>query len=129
MGAWGTGPFDNDDAADWFLELEELDDSHQLLLETLDAVDGDADAIDASRAVAAIGWLLSGLHDSLDARTVTHVAPPKLTAATRWAATRAIDQMLGQESEWRNLWEDAGEDEPIRQLKTYRTVLGALGPG
>jgi Domain of unknown function (DUF4259) len=38
MGAWGTGPFENDDAADWVYEVEDggLDAIHDVLDATVD---------------------------------------------------------------------------------------------
>lgn len=38
MGAWNTGTFDNDDAADWLIELRSADDG-AILIVTLEAAD------------------------------------------------------------------------------------------
>ena len=54
-GAWGTGPFDNDDALDWVWELSESDDS-SVIEATLDAAansSGYLEAYTASVAIAA----------------------------------------------------------------------------
>lgn len=56
MGAWGTGNFDNDDAADWVLELQDAQDL-SLVVETLQTVTEHGDeyleAPDCCRALAA----------------------------------------------------------------------------
>ena len=54
MGAWGVKSFENDDAADWVLEL--TDQGGQLVRETLDAAlqDVDEDGLEASACCEAI---------------------------------------------------------------------------
>src|SRR3954451_21808785 len=55
MGAWGPGPFDNDDAMDWLVGLEESHDE-SALREAFRAVEADATYIDlpvAANALAA----------------------------------------------------------------------------
>ncbi len=49
MGAWGTGPFENDDAADWILSLEDGSvDDVSMALEVAAEHDGDTLGLEAS---------------------------------------------------------------------------------
>ncbi|GEK80088.1 DUF4259 domain-containing protein [Agrococcus baldri] len=123
MGAWGTGPFDNDDAADWMLELEATGDADALLLDTLDSVGQGADASEATCAVAAIVWMLSAPDGEFASATKRPIPAPILTVQLRSVALRAIGHILAEDAEWRELWEDADEEEPIQQLEHYRQLL------
>ena len=134
MGTWGLGPFDNDTAADWAGDLDDAAaaDRPALIREALDAalkpqeyLDGDdaAVAIAAAAVVAATqpgGPELDNNYGP-DADTVSALA---LGPDLRILASRALLRALDEESEWRELWEDAGQyDEARRALDP---VLAAL---
>jgi hypothetical protein len=120
MGAWGSGPFENDDACDWVYELEE---SHDLTacLSTLMSVrtttdylelDGGAQAIAAAEVVAALsGRARSDLPEAVDAWISQHPIDP--TADDLALAVAALDRVLAPDSEIRALWAESG-DEPWR---------------
>ena len=130
MGAWGTGPFENDDAADWAWELEATEDRTALLLETFAAATGEAPAglPEASTAVAAAAWLASGLPggDAVDvdwAEEPPHPTPPAVTDALRAAAVGALDAALAEGSEWREAWAEEDETAPIAAAERLRDRL------
>jgi uncharacterized protein DUF4259 len=136
MGSWGTGPFDNDDAADFANELGRADPAERLTLirtalqDALDAdyleVDGGNRAIAAAATVAACrpggpevdpgyGPAFLALGDGVAA------PPPDLVEL----AGAALDRVQGEESEWRDLWDEAaGLDDVTAALEPVRAALG-----
>jgi len=137
MGAWSTGIFDNDTACDWAYGLEGARD-HRLIERTLDAVldagDDYIDASDAERALAAAETLarLLGRGGGRDAYTRTmdtwvaaHPQPP--SAALLDKARRAVDRVLGDDSELRELWEDSDDADDWR--KTVEDLQARLRAG
>jgi hypothetical protein len=119
MGTWSVEPFGNDDAVDWADELDELNDPN-LIQEAIDAVlavgDEYLEAPDAAVAVAAIDVLarMCGNFGERNAYTETvdawverlDVAPDRKTIDK---ALRALDRILAEESELKELWEESGE--------------------
>ncbi len=117
MGAWGDKAFENDSALDWFAELEADEEDY------LD-VDEGAAAIAAAEVVAAargrgrdrvtkpvIAWL--------DANAAQLVAEDIVLAA------RAVERVVGESSELRDLWEEGDADTPWHA--DVRTLLDRLG--
>ncbi|MGO1001715.1 DUF4259 domain-containing protein [Lysobacter sp. CA196] len=115
MGAWGITTFDNDDAADWLADLSDHQ-SLALVRETiaaaLDAEDY-LEAPEAATALAACELIAAAIgRPSATARkqeTLTHWIAhrkPSPDAALIADALRAIDRVLGPESELRELWEE-----------------------
>lgn len=136
MGAWGTGPFDNDTAADWSADLENADDPAHLIAETLTlAADAEAgvDADVAHEAVAAAAALAGGLAAGLDVDP--HHGPKDLsvppTPELAALAVRALDRVAEPGSAWRELWDEAGEPEDaLAVIDRLRTALaGAADQG
>ena len=134
MGTWGLGPFDNDTAADWAADLDDAAPAQRptLIREALTAavdsveyLDGDdaAVAVAAAAVVAATqpgGPELDNNYGP-DADTLTSL---RLEPDLRVLANRALLRALDEESEWRELWEEAGQyDEARRALDP---VLSAL---
>ncbi|TVS08200.1 MAG: DUF4259 domain-containing protein [Phycisphaerales bacterium] len=129
MGDWGYGAFDNDDAGDWAYDLEESDDL-SLVEEAIDTVleaEGYLDAPDASVALAACEVIarLQGRFGKRDSSTETVDAwveahplrvPPELVER----ADRAIDRIIGPESELRELWDDAGSEAWLAAVEELR---------
>jgi hypothetical protein len=137
MGTWATGPFDNDTAADWSGDLHEApdEDRAQLVQDTLFAVAEHEDYLDsdlASEAIAAAAVVASqrpgGAH-----LVATAYAPDFLEEGGSLAlpdlaelARRALDRVIGPESEWRELWEDSGAEsaaEALEQVAKVRALL------
>ncbi len=119
VGAWGLGPFDNDDAADFAAEFEALDDSEGLeaLIAALGAVGGEYIAVDeGARAVAAAEVLaaivgLAGPTTSYNETAMAWIertSPPSNAALVDFALA-ALERVMGEASELAELWDDAGE--------------------
>ena len=119
MGAWGLGPFDNDDAADLAGELESLDDSAGLeaLIAALGAVDGEyIEADEGARAVAA-AEVVAGIVGQPGPTTsyneaamgwIQRTSPPSNGALVDFALA-VLERVMGEASELAELWDDAGE--------------------
>ena len=62
MGAWGMGPFENDDAADWVYEVEDggIDAIHDVLDATVDLDEPDASVGAAAVAAAELVAVIAG---------------------------------------------------------------------
>ena len=119
MGAWGAGPFENDDAGDWVWELEDDTDATVITAALGAVIDTGAgeylEAGDANNAVAAAEIVAS-------ARGRRHPGLP--TEATVWLDAHAglVDRELidlarravtrvAESSEARDLWDEAGDTE------------------
>jgi hypothetical protein len=130
MGTWGTGPFDNDTAADWAGDFEEADVAARpaMIRDALAAAADAEDYLDADDAMAALAAaaLVSAAQPNgpqpddnygPDAAALEGLV---LDDGLRALADRAVTRVLGADSEWRELWEDAGE------FDEARTVLGPI---
>jgi len=116
MGAWGIGTFENDDAADWAFELEDsadLNPVRQALAATMDS-DGYLEIPEGACAVAAAS-VVAATFDG-DLRDVPDEVGDWIDdhpdAATRGDARLAVDaleRVMSEESELRNLWADTPE--------------------
>lgn len=113
MGAWGIGTFDNDDAADWLFDLEASSDIS--VVSAALQLDGDyIEAPDASAALAAVEIILAlmgkprdGLPDEAGAWVAKHGA---LDAnSLRQPAITALDVIMSEKSELRELWFESDE--------------------
>src|SRR4051812_27921940 len=111
MGAWGTGPFDNDDAGDWVFELEEATDLRLVRQALRTALDTDdylelPEGHNAIAAAAIVAASVDGAHDGLSEEVVTwlNAGHEQATGADARLALRAVDRVTGQESEAANLW-------------------------
>ncbi|GIF23788.1 hypothetical protein BJ973_004398 [Actinoplanes tereljensis] len=137
MGTWDVGPFDNDTAADWCGDLDEAtpDQRTALIRGALSRIvehgDDYLDSDVAVEAIAAAAIVASQLPDGpaistpyapdflLEGGTVE--VAPDIPAI----AVRALDRIVGENSEWRELWEDAAESYPqaLASVQTIRVVL------
>jgi hypothetical protein len=138
MGAWGSGPFDNDDAADFAGDLADVTDSAlvvALLGDALLAVtagDGYIEAPEMSRAVAAAAIVAMFAQRSLPTPPSieqswldsVRVSPSDLLRAeAAQVLTRAFEP---ENNEWHELWVDAELVDEVRAtLAPYRSALGA----
>jgi hypothetical protein len=134
MGAWGDGPFDNDDAADWCAELNDAAPAERAELvrgALADAAD-QHDYLDsdiAARAVAAAAVVAA---QSPGAPILDDVYGPQFLADgvplaggdhLRDLALRALERIAGDDSEWRELWEENGDGVAAKILAPLRTAL------
>jgi hypothetical protein len=121
MSTWSPLPFGNDEAADWAYELEDPDDLEpiELAVDTVLAV-GDAylETFEASAALAAIELLACLCGRPGDTETYTEAADAWLTATTVTPddelldkAHAAIDRVLAEDSELREVWEESDDYE------------------
>jgi hypothetical protein len=134
MGAWSHEPFGNDDANDWAYGLEGVGDL-SLIEEALDrALEAEEylEAPEASEAVAAIEVLakLLGKGTQTDAYTekvdewVKSIsAQPSAAILTK--ANRALERILGENSELRELWEEGDSQKWQSSLASLKQAISA----
>jgi hypothetical protein len=119
MGAWAVDAFGNDDACDWAYGLEEVEDL-SLVEEALDAVMSSAgeylDGGTAAEALAAIEVIARlqghwGERNSYSENADDWVEKTRLQPSDELAqkAHQAIDRILADESELKELWQDSDE--------------------
>jgi hypothetical protein len=136
MGTWDVGPFNNDTAADWCGDLHDAAGDQRLSLvhATLSAVVNNDDKYItnrlADRAIAAAAVVASQLPGGEP--LVTPYAPNFLLeggtldipGSIPLLALRAMDRIVGDDSEWRDLWDDAGSyADAIVALQSIRATL------
>ena len=118
MGTWSAEPFGNDTAADWAYGLEETND-FSLIQETLDAVVQEEDYLDADLAQEAVGAAetlakLLGRGSQVDVYTESvdkwvQSVSLKPDAELLATADKALERILADESELKELWEEGDE--------------------
>jgi hypothetical protein len=135
MGAWDVGPFDNDAAADFAGDLTDAspEDRPQLIHEALTTAADNTEYLDNADACAAIAAAAIVASQQPDGPEVDSVyGPDFLTDGGSIdlpedyvdLAVRAIARVLDEESEWRDLWEEADSlDEAIAALEPLRAAL------
>jgi hypothetical protein len=114
MGAWGTAPFENDDAGDWVYELEETGDFEFVrralaaVLETDDYLEL-AEGSNAVGAAAIVAASLDGSRDGLSEEVVAWIdeVADRATVDDARLATLALDRVTAEESEAAALWQDS----------------------
>lgn len=115
MGAWDSHPFDNDDALDWFAELEENGPEYirEAVATACQAAPEDYfDAYEGSITVAAVALTAAArkpelraiLHDDAIAWLDSSGFAPD--AALVALCRKAMARVLGGNSELKDLWED-----------------------
>jgi hypothetical protein len=125
MGTWGTGPFDNDTAADFAAALDKAapEERPELIrgaLATAANSAGHLDDHDGGRAVAAAALVAARCSGGEPADSVygPNEELPGLTGLRDLAAA-ALDRVLGPHSETAELWDESGGSE-------WHTETGAL---
>jgi hypothetical protein len=139
MGAWGWGSFENDEALDWVIDLEQSQDLSVIagaLDAILDSDDDYLDATDCSMALAAaetVAALAGRPEPSLpeevarwvqDRQTGSTQEGPLVDESLTAKAQQAIEAILS-ESELLELWEET--DEFDRWQATVTDLLERLG--
>ena len=130
MGAWGTGPFENDDAADWSYQLVDGG-GPDVVAAALRAVQGgsapdapaDSSAVGAAAVVAAgLGVADVELPDDVRERLsgIDASAWPPLARD----AVAALDRVLA-ESELRDLWDEVGDSVWAEETRALRDRIDA----
>jgi hypothetical protein len=137
MGAWGEGPFDNDDASDWAYEFEGLDAAAGLELVTaaldLGAADEYVEApegINAVAAAAVVSWVLdpSAIPESPygeEAAKWVRNAQPTASDDLRAAALVALARVRSEQSELAELWAEGDSAAWIASVEGLEARLRA----
>ncbi len=130
MGAWGLGSFENDTALDWVFGFENSKD-FSLIEEALDVVPGlELDADQGSQAIAAAEIVAALIgrgraNDDLPEEVAAWLPTVQSLDAQslRGMAVQALDAVLSQDSELRELW---AETEDFEAWKGDVEALKAL---
>ena len=137
MGAWDNGIFDNDTAADWAGGLDDAEAADRpglvrsALTAAIEADDDGIDLDDASCALAAAAVVAARLPGGPDVNhnygpNVETLADLHLDGDLVPLALQAIDKVVAEESEWYEVWDDAGSlDEARATLEPVVTALRA----
>ena len=129
MGAWGTGSFENDEAADWIAGLKTIapEELTKILTRAADDpnyLEGPAAsvAVAAAEVVAALnGSAAEGAPASIGEWTKEH--PQALTPELKDLAIRAVERVR-KNSELKDLWMEAdGLNDWIGALRDLQTRL------
>ncbi|MGN6607143.1 MAG: DUF4259 domain-containing protein [Jatrophihabitans sp.] len=136
MGAWGSGPFDNDDAADFAGDLGELDDWSAVSVELQRAMSavgagGYIEVSQMSEAVAAAA--LVAILDGYEGGASAYRPSSEWLAAMRGGVTAAQRRMAADvlkrafvpaDNEWFELWDEADAVDDVRgSLEPYSSHL------
>jgi hypothetical protein len=130
VGAWDSGPFDNDDAADFASQLDDAEPEGRIALirdvlqAAVDADDEDAEEVAFPRAVAAAAVLAASRVDAVP--TDSAYAPKFLLADEPFEvpeellelAVLAVDAVADSDSEYAELFGEAGTVETLRAALT-----------
>jgi hypothetical protein len=121
VGAWGVLAFDNDDANDWAYGLDTVSDLslvESAIVQVESIGTGYLEQREACNALAACEVLArlrgrpgytNAYTDAVDQWVAAHRLDPPDGLVAR--SETAIVRILGPDSELRELWEDAGDDE------------------
>jgi hypothetical protein len=138
MGTWDVGPFDNDTAADWCGDLHDAAPAQRPAMvrgaftAVIDDGDGYLDSDLAVEAIAAAAIVASQLPGG--AAITSSYAPDflleggsiEVPADVPALAVRALDRIAGDDSEWRELWEEAEEGaRAFAGLRQIRATIAA----
>lgn len=136
MGTWQIGPFDNDDAMDFFDEVEETPDAdvppklRKALVAIVDRP-GQVELAEGHVAVAAASLVAAGRsraaatgNASVDAWLTAH--RPAVTAEDQRVALAALDRVTGPDSEWMTLWASSAVGPALEErIAVLRQILDA----
>lgn len=119
MGTWGVNTFENDDAQDWLVELQE-DGSVDFLVSSLSADEaggGYLEAPDGARILCAaevVAAAVSGDRDALPEEAASWLQAQRGIDFARLApvAKTSVDRVLAEHSELRELWQENAGDFP-----------------
>lgn len=134
MGTWGTGPYDNDAAADFCGFLDDAPPARrpEMIRAALHAAAGTTGYLDASLAEKAVAAAAIVLAQQNGTPPVSAYAPDFLVAGGPLdlpaevgpLAVAALDRVVGPDSEWRELWEEASD--PASALRVVAALRRAL---
>jgi hypothetical protein len=136
MGTWDVGPFDNDTAADWCGDLHDATPTQRptMLRSAFTAVlDNGDDYLDSDLAVEAIAAAAIVASQLPGGVAITSSYAPdflleggsiEVLDDVPRLAIRALDRIVGDDSEWRELWDETEESAPaLAVLQQLRTAI------
>ena len=122
MGTWDAGPFGGDTAADFAGDLNELAlaERPSAIREALEAVIGETGYVDSDEgavAVAAAALVAAQCPggDPADSVYGPDEQVPELPVDLRSLAVKALDRVVGPDSELDQLWDEGGAEECARR--------------
>ena len=136
MGAWATGPFENDDAAGWASALDDAEpaDRPGMIRAALAEAADERDYLKVAVAEVAVGAAAvvaaaqPGGPEFESAHAPSCLADGEVEPLADdlvALALRALDRVVADESEWYELWEEAGYlDAALNALAPVREALG-----
>jgi hypothetical protein len=121
VGSWDDGPFDNDDAVVLVSSLmdAELGRRVGMVSAEFESVlrDGEYLEVDEGNMVVAAAALVAGsVSDEFLLRGGPIVPLPTPTADVITLAVRALERIIGAQSEWRDLWGEGDAVQGVRDL-------------
>lgn len=134
VATWDVGPFDNDAAADWSATFDEADDATrmEMLEETLTAAADETEFLETDDAFVALA-AAAVVASQLDGPAVdSSYGPDFLNGPTKLRipkgmpelAVRALDRMVGDDSGWRDMWDEEDQlDDAMATLAPIRETL------
>ena len=135
MGAWDSGPFDNDGAGDFCADLHDAKPADRVgvLRDALSAAADETDYLEIDVAQAAVAAVAVVAAQRPDGPPVDpDYGPGFLAEGDRLVipddlaplALRALNRVTGDDSEWRELWDEADAlDEALATLVPLRAAL------
>jgi hypothetical protein len=136
MGTWDVGPFDNDTAADWCGDLHDATPARRpaMLRNAFTAVlDNGDDYLDSDLAVEAIAASAIVASQLPGGVAITSPYAPdfllegggiEVLDDVPALAIRALDRIVGDDSEWRELWDETDQGAPaLATLQQLRTTI------
>ena len=130
MGAWGSGPFENDDAADWAYEFDDAED-HGVLRDAFEAVlaeSGYLDSREGANAVAAAAVTAAAIDGDASGLSEDVVAylgrAGRPDADSIDLALRALER-VGKDGELAELWDETDDPSWRANLASLRDRLAA----
>ncbi|GAA3425579.1 DUF4259 domain-containing protein [Streptosporangium sandarakinum] len=135
MGAWDSGPFDNDSAADWCGELGDAgpEDRAGVVRQALLGAAESVDYLEVDEGSAAVAAAAIVAAECCGGPPVTSAYAPDflregggigLSDDLVPLALRALDRVLGQDSELWELWEEADDGRSfLAEIEPLRAAL------
>ena len=124
MGAWGTGPFENDAALDFSYEIESQDDLARAFAwaqgDYIDVDEASAVVVAADCVAAMAGLAHPGLPEDLAERVVSFGQPDAALLAQARAALAAV----AAASELAELWAESGVE--AQDTSGFEAEMGGL---
>lgn len=131
MGTWDASPFGNDTAADFAGDLDELaaEERPSAIREALEAVIGETGYLDSDESVVAVAAAALVAAQCPGGKPVDSAygpdeQVPELPVDLRPLAVKALDRVVGPDSELEQLWDEGdGGEEWRTEISRLRLVL------